>query len=334
MYKNVKRLRRAKSYQHSFISSDIDETKKYIGQALKPHVLTLLDPRQSLDVTVGRTEFGRMTFMYIYHGADVRVYPGKVETLFLFQVPIHAANQKVRVGDSVFSISPGIAHMASPTLELELKMSRYCESVVLAIERSWVEKFLERLLQRRLDKPLEFSPKVDLSLYGNLEPVQLMSYMTRQLNQPSSSLRNSMIQTHAESLLINTILVNLNHNYHAELLSESAAPRPHYIKKAQSYILSNAKAVLTVEEIAKEACVSERSIYAGFKIYLHCTPMAYARNIKLKKIREELKRSSGTSTSIAEIVSKYGISGLGNFSANYRKRFGELPRDTLRHGNR
>lgn len=330
MYTDTTRLRRAKSYHDNFISSDLDETKQYIGQALKPHALTLLDPRQSLNVKVGRTDFGRMSFMYIHHGADVHVYPGKLETLFLFQVPIHANRQEVRVGNSVFSVSPGIAYVVSPTLDLELRMSKHCDNVVLAIERRWLEEFLEQLLQRRLDKPLEFSPRIDLGLSGNQELVRLMSHMTRQLNLPSSSLRHSLLQTQAESLLMSTMLINLEHNYRAELISETAAPKPHHIKKAQAYILENAQEALTPQDIAKETCVSLRSIYAGFQTYLHCTPMTYVKNVKLDKINEELKHCNATTTSISEVVSKYGISSLGNFSASYRKRFGELPRDTLR----
>src|SRR5690606_41018810 len=49
----------------------------------------------------------------------------------------------------------------------ELRMSKHCDNVVLAIERRWLEEFLEQLLQRRLDKPLEFSPRIDLGLSGN-----------------------------------------------------------------------------------------------------------------------------------------------------------------------
>ena len=330
MYSETTRLRRAKSYHDNFISSDLDETKQYIGQAIKPHALTLLDRKQSLSVKVGRTTFGRLSFMYIHHGADVHVYPGKLETLFLFQVPIHANKQEVRVGSSVIQVSPGIAYVVSPTLDLELRMSKYCDNVVLAVERSGLEQFLEQLLQRRLDRPLEFSPRVDLDQYGSQELVRLMSHMTRQLNLPSSSLRNPIVQAQAESLLMSTMLINLEHNYRDELLSETAAPKPHYVKKAQAYILEHAQNTLTPEDIAREACVSVRSIYAGFQTYLHCTPMAYVKNVKLDKINEELKQGDAAAISVSEVVSKYGISSLGNFSASYRRRFGELPRDTLR----
>lgn len=333
MYTDTTRTRRAKSYHDNFISSDLDETKRYIGQALKPHALTLLDRRQSLNVKVGRTDFGRMSFMYIDHGADVHVYPGKLETIFLFQVPIHTTainKQEVRVGNSVVRVSPGIAYVVSPTLDLELRMSKYSDNAVLSIERTRLEGFLEQTLQRRLDKPLEFTPRVDLTQCGSQELVSLMSHMTRQLNLPSSSLRHVMIQSQAESLLMSTMLINLEHNYRAELISEAATPKPRYIKKAQAYILENAQDALTPEDIARAACVSLRSLYAGFQTYLHCSPMTFVKNTKLDKINDELKHGEAATTSISDVVSKYGISSLGNFSANYRRRFGELPRETLR----
>lgn len=322
-------LRRANSYRDTFISSDLDETQHYIGQALKPHALTLLDHRQPLNVKVGRTDFGRMSFMYIHHGADVHIYPGKLETLFLFQVPIHATRQEVRVGSSIINVSPGIAYMVSPTLELELKMSRHCDNAVLAIERGRLEEHLEQQLQRRLNKPLEFKPKIELKHRQCQELVALMSHMTRQLNMPTSSLRHGMIQPQAESLLMSTMLVNLEHNYRDELLCEAAAPKPYYIKRAQAYIQENAHKPLTPEDVAQEACISVRSIYAGFQAFLHCTPMAYIKGVKLDKIRDELARASSQETSVAQVANKYGISSLGNFAAGYRRRFGELPRDTL-----
>lgn len=333
MYTDTTRMRRAKSYHDNFISSDLDETQRYIGQALKPHALTLLDRRQSLNVKVGRTDFGRMSFMYIDHGADVHVYPGKLETIFIFQVPIHATDinkQEVRVGNSVVRVSPGVAYMVSPTLDLELRMSKYSDNAVLSIERDRLEQFLEQILQRRLDKPLEFTPKVDLNQCGSQELVSLMSHMTTQLNLPSSSLRHIMIQSQAESLLMSTMLINLEHNYRAELTSEAATPTPRHIRKAQAYIQENTLDAITPKDIAREACVSLRSIYAGFQTYLHCSPMTYVKNAKLDKINDELKRGNATTTSISEVVSKYGIFSLGNFSASYRRRFGELPRDTLR----
>ncbi len=322
-------LRRANSYRDTFISSDLDETKQYIGQALKPHALTLLDRRQPLNVKVGRTNFGRMSFMYIHHGADVHVYPGKLETLFLFQVPIHATGQEVRVGSSIIKVSPGIAYVVSPTLELELKMSRHCDNAVLAVERGRLEEYLEQQLQRRLDRPLEFEPKIELKYHQCQELVALMAHMTKQLNMPSSSLRHDTIQSHAESLLLSTMLINLQHNYRSELLSEAAAPKPHYIKKAQAYILENAHKPLTPQDVSHEVCISLRSVYAGFQTFLHCTPMAYIKGVKLDKIREELRRGTIHETSVAQVAAKYGISSPGNFAASYRRRFGELPRDTL-----
>jgi len=326
------RLSRANSYHETFLTSDLDEARHYIGQALKPHALTLLDRRQSLSVKVGRTGLGQVSFMYIHHGADVLVKPGKLETLFLFQVPVHATRQEVRVGSSVINVSPGIAYVASPTLDFELKMSKQCDNVVLAVERGRLETYLEQQLQRRLDKPLEFKPRIELHNKECQELVALMSHFTKQLNSHTPGLKHHIIQTQAEALLISTMLINLEHNYRDELLCEATTPKPYYIKRAQAYILENAHTTLTPQEIATEVCISLRSLYAGFQAFLHCTPMAYIKGVKLDKIRHELQLGAADETSVADVASKYGICSLGNFAASYRRRFGELPRDTLLKG--
>lgn len=324
---------RLTSYQHCFASSDLDETCQYIGEALKPHQLTLLDRSQSLHANVGRTNFGHISFMYIHHGADVYVYPGKLEKIFIFQVPINTGDHCVRVGENLIQVVPGTAYMVSPTLDLELRMSRSCDNFVLALDRQYLEQHLEQQLQRRLDLPLEFVPRVELYQPASRELVDFMFFLTHQFNSSSTKLRDNPMRTQVESLFSNIVLTNLMHNYREELVGESVAPRPRYIKRAEEYIRANAHLSLTPQDIAKETNVSLRSIYAGFRLYLHCTPMAYVKNVRLEKINRKLQCEDAGVT-VAQLTSQYGFGSSGNFAASYRHRFGELPSETIQKQRR
>lgn len=316
-------------YRDTFTSHDLDEARHQISNIFKPHELNVLGRRQSLDAKVGWTDFGDTTFIYLHHGADVNIYPEKLDTFFLLQVPINGTGQ-VRVDNAVIDISRDVAYLMSPTFDVEMKFFKNCEHIILKVGRERLESFLEQQLQRNLNVPLEFSPRLALTENNNRELVNLITHIATQLNQNSSSFHHPMVRRQAESLLLSTMLVGLEHNYHAELTAEAQAPKPYYIKKAQAYIHANIDSPLTPEDVAREACISLRSIYAGFQSYLNTTPMAYIKHAKLTRVHEELKRLEPSQTSVSEIAMNYGFSHFGNFAASYRKTFGELPSETLR----
>lgn len=316
-------------YKDTFTSHDLDEARHQISNIFKPHELNVLGKRQSLDAKLGWSNFGDTTFIYLHHGADVNIYPEKLETFFLLQVPING-NGQVRVDNSVIDISTDMAYMMSPTFDVEMKFFKNCEHLCLKVGRERLEGFLEQQLQRSLNAPLEFMPRLALAEGNNRELVGLITHIAGQLSQNGSSFHHPMVRQQAESLLLSTILVGLEHNYHAELTAEAQAPRPYYIKKAQAYIHENIESPITPEDVAKEACISLRSIYAGFQNYLNTTPMAYIKQAKLNRVHEELKRLEPSQASVSEIAMNYGFSHFGNFAASYRKQFGELPSDTLR----
>ena len=51
--------------------------------------------------------------------------------------------------------------------------------------------------------------------------------------------------------------------------------------------------------------------------------------MKLNAIRRELQQSNGTSERISDIAMRWGFLHFGHFSEDYRRLFGERPRDTL-----
>ncbi len=316
-------------YKDTFTSHDLDEARHQISTIFKPHELNLLGKRQALDAKLGWTDFGNTTFIYLHHGADVNIYPEKLEQFFLLQVPINGHGQ-VRVDSSVIDISKDMAYIMSPTFDVEMKFFKNCEHICLKVGRERLEGFLEQQLQRSLNAPLEFTPQLALAESSNRELVNLITHIANQLNLNSSSFHHPMVRQQAESLLLSTMLIGLEHNYHAELTNEAQAPKPYYIKKAQAYIEANIQNPITPEDVAREACISLRSIYSGFQSYLNTTPMAYIKHAKLCRVHEELKRLEPYQASVSEIAMNYGFSHFGNFAASYRKAFGELPSATLR----
>ena len=91
-----------------------------------------------------------------------------------------------------------------------------------------------------------------------------------------------------------------------------------------------AQACATARDIAAAAGVSIRTLLEGFRHFRGTTPMAALRAMRLKAVRGELLVAAGRATSVTDIALKWGFINLGRFAEAYRKRYGELPSQTLR----
>ncbi|NKM99298.1 helix-turn-helix transcriptional regulator [Rhizobium changzhiense] len=92
---------------------------------------------------------------------------------------------------------------------------------------------------------------------------------------------------------------------------------------------TNVSRGVTLNEIAEACGVSIRTLQSGFRKFRMTTPIAYLEHLRLHAVRREL--SSGESDqSVRGVAQKWGFTHVGRFSGQYRRRFGELPSQTLR----
>lgn len=107
-------------------------------------------------------------------------------------------------------------------------------------------------------------------------------------------------------------------------------PRNARIRAAVEYVHAHVAEPLTVARIAVPAGLSVRSTHEGFQRILGVTPMHYVRDLRLGRVRDDLLAADPADTTVAMVARRWGFVNLGRFSATYRQRFGEFPRDTLR----
>jgi AraC-like DNA-binding protein len=83
-----------------------------------------------------------------------------------------------------------------------------------------------------------------------------------------------------------------------------------------------------VEDIAAKFGISSRKIFRHFASR-GTTLMDFVKDTKLQKVRQRLAASE-PDTTVTCVSLECGFSNLGHFARDYRKRFGELPSETLR----
>ena len=104
--------------------------------------------------------------------------------------------------------------------------------------------------------------------------------------------------------------------------------RKKVMQRALEYIDANADKVVTVVQLAQAAGASVRTLEYVFREYYGVTPKAYLKARRLHAVRQELLCSSVGS--INEIAGRWGFWHMGQFAADYRRFFGELPSETIR----
>ena len=312
-----------------FQSDDLDETRQYVGELFVPHFLKITGKNQTLDVDIRHADYDPFTFVYIKHGADVDIDPGKLKDFFMIQIPLRGSAE-VQVNGHNVICSTEHAAMLSPTLNTTMQFRKDCEHLNIRLEKNNIESFLQQQLKCCLPKPLEFVPDVSLQNQNSQEFLSFVSFLASHLNQPNSIYQTPIIKKQLCEILMNMFLINLHHNYHEQLYSKARVIKPGHVRKAQAFINEHAHEAISATDIANVVQTSLRTLYVGFNKYLGSTPMTYLRSVRLEKVREALLVADPQKKSVSEIALNYGFVHLGHFSENFKNRFGELPSQTIK----
>ena len=103
------------------------------------------------------------------------------------------------------------------------------------------------------------------------------------------------------------------------------------LRRAKDYIHAHLDRPLSLAEIARQACVSPRTLELVFKRHGEASPLAYARRQRLQAAHAALRAVAreGRSASVTDVALAHGFVHMGRFSAQYRAQFGCLPSQTL-----
>ncbi len=110
--------------------------------------------------------------------------------------------------------------------------------------------------------------------------------------------------------------------------STSSRRRDQALKKSLVYIEEFNNKPLKVIDLCKATGVSVRTLRYAFVEHFGISPKAYLLRHRLNKIRNVLRSANPSSTKISDIASEWGFWHMGQFAADYRNLFGELPSTT------
>ncbi len=315
----------AKLQDHLVFHSDsASEVRSTLGGILTEHDLTLGEGK--VNTTLFRRRLNDISVMKLTYGAEVKVKASAFKGFSLVQTPLKGKFE-VNVDGQRQTFGPGDVAVLSPQHDFGIHWEEGSEQLILkvphhlashsfrATQLPSIARFaspafkLEEslnlvwhsLVQQAIDLPNggDGLSKIWLEHFEQTLALFLVSHQTTLTPQPET-----------------------NRPSQGNTASNGFAP----LERMETYIRQRLCAPISLVDLANAAGLSPRSLNALCHKYHGISPMVLLRNMRLDAVRNKLQMCPGAN--VTTVALDHGFGHLGRFSAYYRERFGELPRDT------
>jgi AraC-like DNA-binding protein len=216
-------------------------------------------------------------------------------------------------------INPGDPHLAVPDPGGAAIFS-------VALSRSLVDQELAALLNRPLDGTVRFDLALDLGTPATTGLRRALDGLLANMELDDQVLRHPAVQLGQIRNLATCLLLSHRHSYSEALLTDQAPARPRTLRRALDFIEANLDQPMAPGDITAAAGCQARTLFLTFQEYLGESPMNYVRRRRLECARDDLLH---TDDPVTDVALRWGFSHLGRFASSYRRRFGELPSQTV-----
>jgi AraC-like DNA-binding protein len=247
----------------------------------------------------------------------------------MYQVTLPVGTSSAAVGSGTSSAAtPGSFVVYRPEDVIDVRRPAGPRLTVM-IKRHALEEALADAVGRPVTSQVDFRLNLASRTAAVRSWMSLVWMLTAQLFQPGSVVQRPIVGMPFADTVIRGLLMSSTHPYRAALIGEATELPPRAIREAIDIIEAEPHEPLTVATLAARSHCSVRSLQLGFS-HIGTTPMAYLRDVRLRRARQELRESDPTRETVGSIAARWGFSNLGRFAAAYAYRYGENPAATLR----
>jgi AraC family ethanolamine operon transcriptional activator len=226
---------------------------------------------------------------------------------------------------------PSCAIMCGKVDDVDLNTPVNFSLLAIVVKRSLLNPLWEHMYQ----KPL--APWLERQLVLPTTAVKVQSLRAAQLAILEYCSSNPQLQPDAQALhqLRDEILIEWIEAIPSQVdTSElvSLARKKKLVDRACEIMMSSKDEPLSILEICSRVGTCRRKLNTCFQDVLGTTPVKYLRSLRLNGVRRALC-AAGPNETIQNVASHWGFWHLSQFTADYKKLFGELPSSSLRNRN-
>lgn len=320
-------------YRNRLFRSDVRvEAHDHVSRELVDHVLHW--KRGTPDAAMFKGELNRLKMYLLQYGAEVEVTPQPFDEFTLVHTSL-AGGAEVEVDGQRLEVTEGRTAVLAPRRSVRLRWYPGTKQLIVKVPHA----LLRELAQREADEPLGLSPGY-LIARGHASQWDLLSgALLHAIALPREAACDSAWLDHFER---NVALFLLAHQPSGPLPAPDAGAGVSRVLEATGattaiggrnridalteYLDARLGAPVALEDMARAAGVSVRTLNELCRRHLGVTPMELLRQRRLDAARACLRMQPNAS--ITETALRFGFGHLGRFSHYYFERFRELPRQT------
>lgn len=215
--------------------------------------------------------------------------------------------------------------------EVHLTLPPAVQLGIVLVPHSTLRHWAERLGWRNLDNGesllrLNWLP-LDAGRWEGLRGylVPLFRELQRQPESLSLPAMERLVEADLMPLLVEALVAGVGEGVRLE----RPPARIDVVKQVQDWIHDHPHQPTTLADLCDRAHISRRTLIQGFRDHLGMGPMAYLKIHRLHGVRRQLLAADPQQLRVGSLAAEWGFFNAGHFARDYRRLFGELPRDTL-----
>jgi AraC-like DNA-binding protein len=292
-----------------------------VADAYFPHVMRLLDAGPASRSTLQTVGLGSCRITHMKLGATVSVQsdcPGA------YGINIPVAGQMESVTGRIEVVS-GVGQATACPPDTPVRIPRWrpsCHLIGFKVE----EGLLHREMERTLARPAKALPlQLDLRSADGQSWLRLLQSIFEQVYHSDARLLRDDRFTAQLAGVVTTgfVLATMPDDSDGRI-----GTRPRIVRHVMTAIEEDPARSWSPADMAEIAGVSVRRLQQGFCEYVGQTPFQYLREVRLERAHADLI-SSGPPATVTDIALRWGLTHMGRFAADYRRRYGRPPSQTL-----
>ncbi|WP_458248217.1 AraC family transcriptional regulator [Streptomyces sp. MAI_2237] len=314
----------------TYLTRSVEETHAAVAAHYYDLCLEVTGSEAEFSTRLSVLDLGALTVGEIRFGTEMRMSFGE-PGVYHVAVPLAGG----------FSVRQGLGRTVSGTSRHALffdpghgiridAWSGDCHSITVKIDKSALHRELEVQLGRPLRRPPTFEPSFDVSGGPGRSWARLALWSLLERDVSHGLLRRPLIRGRLEQALLEGVLLAAEHSYRGELDAPPPPMRPAAVKRVMDAVQEMPAEPYDAARLAEIARVSVRTLQEAFRKHVGMPPMAYVTEVRLQRVRGQLRASVPGTTTVADVAHQWGFAHLGRFARRYRERFGESPSQTLR----
>jgi AraC-like DNA-binding protein len=308
-------------------TTEAEVARSHLGGLFAHHDLVLKDHR--IDFVHQQACLCDVSISFLGYGSQVQVIAPPLPDFYLFQLTLTG---RVFIRASRFDVvlEPGSVFVMNPGIAYRKQWSRDAQQLMLKIPRQRLEARLREELDEDALRPVAFEshPGADDDRRNAL--LRLLDYLCRDLAASQGLMAAASFRRDMENALLSAILAALPHDQSNVCGHASSPAAPYYVRRAETYLRESISRPVSLDELARVAGVSARSLQTGFRRFRDKTPAQFSREVRLDLARQALGTTAAGERSVTKVALEFGFAHLGRFARSYLDRFGETPSATLR----